>query len=67
MSDVLTGGTIVSADRVRLADETVRVGSGTSTIRAEPKIHLVREDGVIRAIDITCSCGERIRIHCEYS
>jgi hypothetical protein len=33
---------------------------------AGPRVELVREGGVVRAIDVTCSCGERLRIVCEY-
>jgi hypothetical protein len=31
-----------------------------------PRIELVREGDVIRAIEVTCSCGEKIRLHCVY-
>jgi hypothetical protein len=33
---------------------------------AAPRIELVREGDVIRAIEVTCSCGEKIRLHCVY-
>ena len=33
---------------------------------AGPKIELVQDNGVIRAIDIICACGERMRINCGY-
>jgi hypothetical protein len=63
-----TAGALVTADRVHYANESVRVGAArTVPVLPEPKIHLVKEDGIIRAIDVTCSCGEQIRIHCEYS
>ena len=58
---------IISAQRVRIAADVIRVvapkAEGTPE---EPRIQLVREAGVIRAIDVTCSCGEKIRIVCEY-
>jgi hypothetical protein len=31
-----------------------------------PRVELIREGGVVRAIDVTCGCGERLRIVCEY-
>lgn len=31
-----------------------------------PTVEVVREGDVVRAIDVTCACGERIRIVCEY-
>jgi hypothetical protein len=61
------GSGIVSAGRVRMADELVRVGlPREEAVRSEPKVQFVREDGVIRAIDVTCACGQRIRIRCDY-
>jgi hypothetical protein len=34
--------------------------------RDQPLIELVREGDVVRAIDVTCPCGCRIRVLCEY-
>jgi hypothetical protein len=31
-----------------------------------PQVEVVREGTVVRVIDVTCACGERIRIVCEY-
>ena len=60
-------GAVVTADRVKLSADPVRVGVPPAAGgRAEPSVQLVREDGVIRAVDVTCSCGERIRIRCDY-
>ncbi len=60
-------GPVVVAARVKVGGETVRIGAPhAGEAHAEPKLHLVREDGVIRAIEVTCACGERIRILCEY-
>jgi hypothetical protein len=59
---------IVPADRVRVSTEAVPIGvprRGES--KGEPKIQLVRDGGVIRAIEVICSCGELIRIRCDYS
>ncbi|MDB5312207.1 MAG: hypothetical protein JWO38_6409 [Gemmataceae bacterium] len=61
-------GPVVTADRVTVSAETVRIGAPRSAdAPGEPKVQLIREDGVIRAIDVTCTCGERVRIRCEYS
>lgn len=61
-------GPIVAGGRVVVSAEAVRVGAPAPAGPApgEPVVQLVREDGVIRAIDVTCACGERIRIRCEY-
>jgi len=61
------GGSVVTADRVKVSAEAVRIGAPRhDAAHGEPKVQLIREDGVIRAIDVTCGCGERIRIRCEY-
>lgn len=61
-------GPVVTADRVRVCDGVVRIGGprreGAPT---EPTLSLVTEDGVVLAIDVTCVCGERFRIRCEYN
>jgi hypothetical protein len=31
-----------------------------------PQVELVREGDVIQAIDVTCTCGEKIRLRCVY-
>jgi hypothetical protein len=30
------------------------------------KVEAVEEQGVVRSIIVTCSCGERIEVHCGY-
>lgn len=62
-------GPVVTADRVRVAEEAVRIAppAAPGPPRGEARVQLVREDGVVKAIDVTCGCGERIRVVCEYS
>jgi hypothetical protein len=63
-----SGSLLVPANRVRNSEESVSIGvprAGES--RGEPKIQLVREGGVIKAIEVVCACGELIRIRCDYS
>ena len=57
---------VVHSGCVKLSGEAVRVGAPPSPGKAQPTVTLVREDGVVRAIDIVCGCGERIRVLCEY-
>jgi hypothetical protein len=33
---------------------------------AEPRVELIRDGDVIQAIDVTCTCGKRIRLRCIY-
>jgi len=51
---------------VRLSGETARVKVPRHGLPAEPRVEVVREGETIRAIDVTCSCGQRIRLHCVY-
>jgi hypothetical protein len=56
---------VIPAKAVRAAAATIaRPANGPA--KAEAVIEVVREDGVVRAIDVTCACGERLRIVCEY-
>lgn len=59
---------VLAGRQVTVANETVRIGAPVAHVKhGEPTVQLVREDGVIRAIDVTCACGEKIRILCDYS
>jgi hypothetical protein len=58
---------VITADHVHLTEEPARVGRPTSgPARPEPRIELIREGDIIRAIEVICSCGERIKIRCDY-
>lgn len=61
--------TVVIGRRVQVGSGAIRVGAPTPAkpARQEPKIQLIREDGIIQAIDVTCGCGEKIRIRCDYT
>jgi hypothetical protein len=61
---------IVTSERIRVGRDTVRIGAPLESHRethGEPRVVLVREEGVIRAIDVICGCGERIRVRCDYA
>lgn len=57
---------VVPALQVRDSGERTRVTIPRHGHAEEPVIELVREGDVVRAIDITCSCGQRIRLLCDY-
>ncbi len=44
---------------------TVLIGHPKATA-CKPRIELVREGDVIQAIDVTCACGQKVRLHCQY-
>jgi hypothetical protein len=57
---------VIPARLVSLAGQSQCVGAvPAGNAQGEtPRIELVRENGVIRAIDITCGCGQRVRVLC---
>jgi hypothetical protein len=62
------GGAVVSAARVRVAVESVRIGPPRQADGApEPKVQVFHENDVIRMIQVVCTCGERICIRCDYT
>jgi hypothetical protein len=62
-----SGGVVVSAARVRVSGEGVRIGPPRPAEGVpEPKVQVFHEDDVIRMIQVVCTCGERICIRCEY-
>ena len=57
---------VVPGRHVRLSEQTVPVAAGRHGHPSQPVIQLVRDGDVVRAIDITCGCGQRIRVRCLY-
>jgi hypothetical protein len=63
-----TGGAVVSAARVRVSGDAVRVGPPRpATGTPEPQVQVLHEDDTIRTIQVLCTCGARICIRCEYT
>jgi hypothetical protein len=63
-------GAVLSGRRVRRADRPVPVGHTASEPDVQTssgaQIRLLRDGDVIRAIEVTCTCGERIVLDCIY-
>jgi hypothetical protein len=57
---------VIPARAVRAAAVSAPPGETSEPAVSKPQIELVREGGVVRAIDVICGCGERLRIVCEY-
>ena len=57
---------VVPGRRVVRTDEVTCVGIPHSHDRQQPVIELIRDGEVVTAIDVTCSCGETIRLWCSY-
>jgi hypothetical protein len=63
----LTVTRVVSAPCVRDSDARVTVPVPGHACGPEPTVELIREGDAVRAIDITCPCGRRLRVLCEYA
>ena len=58
---------IVRSEQVRLTSEVTLVGKPPVTHeKPEPKVEIIREGNFIRAVEVLCSCGERIRLRFDY-
>jgi hypothetical protein len=57
---------VVPGHNVRVTAESARVMVPRPDGYCEPQVALVRDGDVIQAIDVTCSCGQRIRLRCAY-
>ena len=58
--------TVVPGHRVQVTGEMARVGVPGQHPAHEPRIELIREGDEVRAIDVTCPCGQRVRLQCVY-
>jgi hypothetical protein len=57
---------VVPGSRVYRSAEVAHVGVGPGHQHESPVIELVVEDDVVRAIDVTCACGQKMRLWCSY-
>ena len=61
---------VVPGSRVVRSPEVAHIGDHQSHSHAQsadaPAIELVTEDGIVRAIDVTCGCGQKMRLWCSY-
>ncbi len=57
---------VVPAPHVRESASRVTVPIPGRHCEEEPRIELIREGEVVRAIEIACPCGRRVRVLCEY-
>jgi hypothetical protein len=56
---------VVPGSCVRVTGETTRVAIPGSS-PTEPQVEVIRQGDVIQAIDVVCTCGQRIRLRCVY-
>lgn len=53
------------ADTRRVVGSRARVGRCDGS-HPEPQIHVNKQQGRIQSLVITCGCGEKIKVVCEY-
>jgi len=58
---------VLPSQCVRMVEEAARVFVPGQPVRPEPHVHLVRDGNTIKAIEVACTCGQRIRLKCVYS
>ena len=65
------GTSIIKHDRVRVGEpcaarpQAAKPGA-PATARPAKRVELVRHDGEVRAIEVTCACGEVTLVEVEY-
>ena len=60
------GRNVVPGQLVQVAAQTARIMIPGAAPLPEPKVELIRSGDTIQAIDVTCTCGQRIRLRCVY-
>ena len=58
---------IIKRNAVRLEERPARRESSAAACAPAQGARLLRTDGVVRAIEVTCSCGDVTVIELEYS
>ena len=56
---------VVPGQWIRVGEEPVPVGGPRQPAPSEPQVTLIREGDVIKAIDVTCTCGKQMRLRCD--
>ena len=59
---------VIPGRLVRVSGEPARVGAPSSGAPAgQPQIEMIKDGEILRAIDVVCTCGKRIRLRCVYA
>jgi hypothetical protein len=62
------GRSVIPGRLVRVSGEPAFVGARAVTDEpGQPRVEMIRDGDILRAIDVVCSCGKRIRLRCVYS
>lgn len=61
-----TSRCVIPRQRVVVGATPLQLSVPNQTASGQEGVRLEREGGLVRAIEVTCSCGERIRLLCDY-
>ena len=57
---------ILPGNHVNLSPQAVQVGLPTDAHAASPSLRIIRDQGQITGIEVTCTCGCKMNIRCNY-
>jgi len=57
---------IIPASHIRMVGGPLPVGLPGEESCAEPQVNVIRDGDVIRAIEVVCTCGQRVVLDCVY-
>jgi hypothetical protein len=57
---------IVPQHRVHMKHDYTRVAVPGQDQANEPQITLIRDGDTVKAIEVICTCGQRIRLNCVF-
>ena len=62
------GRGVIPGRLVRVSAETAPVGAPAPVGQAgQPHVEMIRDGDILRAIDVICACGKRMRLRCVYN
>jgi hypothetical protein len=57
---------VISGQHVMVVKTPTPVAVAQETCGDEPRISIIKDGDVVRAIEVVCTCGEVIRLDCVY-
>lgn len=65
-SDHRRNNAVLPKHRVAVSDGVRQVGLPPGNEQGM-HVELIRDEGVVRFVEIRCACGETVRLECEYT
>jgi hypothetical protein len=58
---------VIPGQKVRVLEEAARVGAPSGEAGGHlPRVELIRDGEFVQAIDVQCTCGQKVRLKCIY-